>query len=349
MGDLIMTTPAMRALKETFPQARLSLLTSPAGAIISGLIPEVDETIVYKAPWMKLNELLESRDDRRMIEYLRGFHFDAAVIFTVYSQSPLPAALLCYLAEIPLRLAHCRENPYELLSHWIPEKEPSLERHEVRRQLDLVAAIGAETEQEQLGLSVPDAAYRSISRRLKRLNVDDGRLLAVVHPGASAPSRRYPAESYGRALSILLNRWSLDVIFTGLPSEVELIRSIQKIIPFPTHSLAGELDCEELAALIDSANVLISNNTGPAHIAAATNTPLVDLYALTNPQHTPWQVPHRVLFYDVPCKYCYKSICPEKHHDCLRRVTPEEVAFAAEELLSGRMIQEGEENVYAGH
>jgi ADP-heptose:LPS heptosyltransferase len=85
--------------------------------------------------------------------------------------------------------------------------------------------------------------------------------------------------------------------------------------------------------LIARATLLISNNTGPVHVAAAVGTPVVDLYALTNPQHTPWGVRHRVLNHDVPCKYCYKSICPEGHHHCLRLVRPEQVVGAAIELL----------------
>ena len=80
----------------------------------------------------------------------------------------------------------------------------------------------------------------------------------------------------------------------------------------------------------------MSNNTGPVHIAAALGTPVVDLYALTNPQHTPWKVRCRVLFHDVPCRYCHKSVCPSGHHDCLRRVSPETVAEAACQLLAGR-------------
>jgi ADP-heptose:LPS heptosyltransferase len=85
--------------------------------------------------------------------------------------------------------------------------------------------------------------------------------------------------------------------------------------------------------VLKAAPLLISNNTGPVHIAAAMGTPVVDIYALTNPQHTPWMTPNRVLNFDVPCKYCYKSICPEGHHDCLRKVPPEAVVRAGEELL----------------
>jgi ADP-heptose:LPS heptosyltransferase len=88
-----------------------------------------------------------------------------------------------------------------------------------------------------------------------------------------------------------------------------------------------------LAAVLTRASLLISNNTGTVHVAAAVGTPIVDLYALTNPQHTPWQVPHRVLFHDVPCKYCYKSVCPEGHHHCLRLVNPDQVLQAVTELL----------------
>ncbi len=94
-----------------------------------------------------------------------------------------------------------------------------------------------------------------------------------------------------------------------------------------------DLSLGELIALIEAAPLLISNNTGPVHMAAALGTPVVDLYALTNPQHTPWQVSHRVLSHDVACKYCYKSICSEGHHHCLEKISPTEVVNAACELL----------------
>jgi ADP-heptose:LPS heptosyltransferase len=98
-------------------------------------------------------------------------------------------------------------------------------------------------------------------------------------------------------------------------------------------SLAGDLNLAELSALIERSPLLISNNTGPVHIASALGTAVVDLYALTNPQHTPWKVSSRVLFHDVPCKYCYKSVCPEGHHRCLSGVKPATVFEAASQLL----------------
>lgn len=97
--------------------------------------------------------------------------------------------------------------------------------------------------------------------------------------------------------------------------------------------LSGALELGELAALIQRARVLVSNNSGPVHLASALGTPVVDLYALTNPQHMPWQTPHRVLYHDVPCRWCYRSVCAEGHHACLVGVSVDEVVSAVLELI----------------
>jgi lipopolysaccharide heptosyltransferase II len=256
------------------------------------------------------------------------------VIFTVYSQNPLPAAFLCYLADIPLRLAHCRENPYQLLTDWVKDPEPEqTTRHEVRRQLDLVAAVGYATVDERLSFQVPAGARQQVARLLDEIGLDRSSPWVVVHPGASAPSRRYPPESFASAADGLAREDGWQVVFTGSEAECELVEQVRGAMGAPSWSLAGRLDMAGLGALLDLAPLLIANNTGPIHVAAAVGTPVVDLYALTNPQHTPWGVPHRVLSHDVPCRYCYKSVCPEEHHNCLRGVTPREVVTAARELI----------------
>ena len=327
IGDVLMSTPAMRACRDS-SGCRVTLLTSQAGAVAARYVPEVDEVIRFAAPWMKV---AAPDSDEALLGELRSRRFDAAVIFTVYSQNPLPAAYLCYLAGIPRRLAHCHENPYHLLSDWIPDPEPASRiRHEVQRQLDLVGAVGAKTSDERLSFFVPPAAHEKVQRMLEPLPAP----VVVVHPGASAASRRYPPEQYARAVDMLIEKTGCVAIFTGDAAEASLIDTVRGAMRAPTDSQVGQLDLGELGALIAQADLLISNNTGPAHIAAALGTPVVDLYALTNPQHTPWQVPNRVLFHDVPCRNCYKSVCPAGHHDCLKRVPPERVAAAAMELLS---------------
>jgi lipopolysaccharide heptosyltransferase II len=334
LGDVLMTTPAIRALKAGLPGRRITLLTSASGAEAARYVPDIDFVIRHDAPWVKRPACNDAAADRALVEALAAARFDAAVIFTVYSQSPLPAALMCRLAGIPLTLAHCRENPYDLLTDWVPETEPAKRvRHEVQRQLDLVATVGAAAGDDRMSFVVPPPDDAAIDGLLQCLGVALEAPLIAVHPGASAASRRYPADSFSAAVRDLVQRRDARIVVTGSANERELAERVCAGGGPRARNLAGRLGLGGLAALIARADVLISNNTGPVHVAAALGTPVVDLYALTNPQHTPWRVPNRVLFRDVPCRYCYKSVCPEGHHQCLRGVTPAEIVSAVEALL----------------
>jgi lipopolysaccharide heptosyltransferase II len=334
-GDVLMTTPALRALRTTHPD-RLTLLTSPSGAAIASLLPELDDVIVYEAPWMKSStEEPDPTVDLAFIDRLRKEQFDAAAIFTVHSQSPLPAALLTYLAGIDRRLAHCRENPYQLLTDWVPDPETDQPlRHEVRRQLDLLAQVGIAAADEHLSLHVPDVASRAVRSRLARLGLGPRDPWIVVHPGATAPSRRYPPAAFGVVIRELHARTGWPILLTGDPSERDLAEDVRTAAGGLGTSLAGDLSIGELAALIAIAPLILTNNSAPAHIAAAVGTPVVDLYALTNVQHTPWAVPSRVLSVDVPCRGCRRSVCPLGHNRCLHGVDPTAVVDAVLDLAA---------------
>jgi ADP-heptose:LPS heptosyltransferase len=344
MGDVLMTTPAIRALKEMptgigEPTAarRITLLASRSGARVARYVPEIDAVLAYHAPWMKASAPLAPGVHRSFVAKLQRARFDAAVIFTCYSQSALPAAMLCALAGIPLRLAHCRENPYALLTDWLAEKEPhDGVRHEVQRQVDLVRSIGARPGDARLSLRIPDRKHRAVAAKLARLGLPraSSNLIPayfVLHPGATAPSRRYAAERFAVVARRLIEELQVPVVVTGDASERELAAAIAVVAGPDAINAAGVLSLGEFASAIAGAALLISNNTGAVHIAAALGVPVVDLYALTNPQHTPWMVPHRILNRDVVCRYCYKSVCPERTGACLD-VPPEEVVQAARSL-----------------
>jgi lipopolysaccharide heptosyltransferase II len=268
-----------------------------------------------------------------MRERLAVLGFDAAVIFSVYSQNPLPAAMLCHLADIPRRLAHCRENPYHLLTDWVAECEPQQgTRHEVERQLALVAHVGAVTDDTHMRFTVRKTDEATLARKLTERGIELHAPFLMMHPGATAASRRYPPERFAAAAQALAATTGWPVAVTGSASEAALCARVSAngadIV-----DLAGALELGELAALVRHARALISNNSGPVHIASALNTPVVDLYALTNPQHAPWRTPHRVLFHDVECRWCYRSVCPQGHHACLLGVDVQEVVDATLDLL----------------
>jgi lipopolysaccharide heptosyltransferase II len=335
LGDVLMCTPAMRSLRQAVPGRTLTLLGSPSGAAALPFIPELEDAIAWQAPWSNGAPRPQAHTDGlALIGALATRAFDAAVIFTTYTQSALPAALLCQLAGIPLRLAHCRENPYGLLTDWIPDPEPAtIVRHEVQRQLALVQRVGCRSAAPGLSF-VPRLEDVAATRaRLGAAGIAPDQPYVLLHPGASAASRRYPAGHWAQVLRLLAHDPQLPLVLTGNASESELVDQIQFASAVPAISLAGRLTLGELGAALQRAAVVVTNNTGPAHIAAAVGTPVVDLYALTNPQHTPWHVRSRVLFHDVPCRFCYKSTCPEGHQACLAGVAPERVAAAVRELL----------------
>lgn len=299
MGDVLMTSPAFKALKKQNPKRKITLLTSSAGAKIARFIPEVDNIITFDAPWVKNENIHTPLSIFNLVKKLRKFKFDASIIFTNFSQTALPAAQICYLSGIPRRLGYSRENPYQLLTDWALDKEPlTFVRHGVLRQLDLVKLTGADTQDKSLSLKIPRISYQKLFKKLEKEKIDLNKPSVIMHPGVSEKKRQYPVNLFALAAEKIAKS-GFQVILTGLESEGKeadiILRSSKG-----TFSLAGKLEIDELAALIEKAKLLIANNTGPVHIASAVNTPVVVLYAKTNPEHTPWKVKHKVLYFDVP-------------------------------------------------
>lgn len=323
IGDVLMTTAALDAIGQN--GRHLTLLTSLAGAQIARLVPAINDVIAFAAPWMKGNGPSSPASDRALIAELARLRFDAAVIFTVFSHTPFPAAVFARLAGIPRVLMHARERGHDLASDIVEETEPEKGiRHEVQRQLDLVGQVGWQPHRIRLTL-VPGKAAQGRADRI----APAGRPWAVIHPGAGAPSQRWPAGHFVRAIEMLAVEHGWQLVLTGGPDEAALCEDIAAHSGGAARNIAGQLDLETLAALIGRAPVVITNNTGPAHLAAAMGTPVVVPYALTSPQNTPWKVPRRVLRNDVACRWCHSSTCLADHHLCMKGIEPERVVSAA--------------------
>jgi ADP-heptose:LPS heptosyltransferase len=299
MGDLIMSGPAIRALKESFG-AKITMLTSSMAKGIVKHMPEIDDAIIFDMPWVKTddNPDLESFDN--IVDLIKQRQFDAAVIFTVYSQNPLPTAMLAYLAGIPKILAYCRENPYHLINNWVPDEEPyTLIKHQVQRDLDLVATIGAFTTNEVLKIKVDEDLWPTVAGKLRETGVNIDKPWLLTHAGVSEVKREYPLENWVVAGKQLIEN-GYQLVLTGSKVERQLTDELQKQIGTGSFSTGGLFSIEEFVCLVKHAPVIISVNTGTVHIAASVGTPVVVLYAQTNPQHTPWGVLNKVLEFAVP-------------------------------------------------
>src|SRR5947209_6470175 len=358
LGDVLVTTPAIHAIKQSLPMlargvpgANLTLLAGPVGAQAGRLNPDIDEVIVYEAPWMDPWHRLPQDADReqRMIATIKERGFDGAIISPSFRQGALPGPYLCYLAGIPLRVAASIDGPGSLLT--TRHKHPERMMHEVERGLDLVGAIGLGTGDLDLVLAVPDDARAGVADFLSahQIPLQRGfrrRPLIVVHPGCSMPARTYPWEMYAAVVDLLVERLDATVLLTGTEDEHALVARICARLDAAARtsvlSVAGMLPFPAFCALVEAADLVITNNTGPMHVTAAVKSPVVALFALTNPpeQWGPWRVPHRQLYHDVPCRICYSRICPYGH-ECLRLVTPRSVVDAAAELVGRRQYAVG--------
>jgi ADP-heptose:LPS heptosyltransferase len=337
LGDVLVTTPAIRALRRALPDAHLALLASPAGAQAGRLNPDLDEVIVYDAPWMDPWQTLPQDPARElaMVARLRAGAFDAAVIFGSFRQSSLPAAYLCYLAGIPLRLGASIDGAGSLLT--TRHKHPETPLHEAERGQDLLAAVGVPPIASPLVLALPEAARADRAGRSPWPTAPGPRV--VVHPGCSMPARTYPWEGFADIATRLARDLGAAVIVTGDRSERDLVERVAAAVPGDVRgrvaASAGALPFAGFCALVEQADLLVTNNTGPMHVAAALATPVVALFAWTNPPHQwgPWMVRHRLLMHDVPCKLCYARACPTNHL-CLAGISPRRVVAEAAALLA---------------
>jgi len=300
MGDLLMSTPAIAALKGSI-RCRITLLTSTKAAAVARLIPDIDHIIVADLQWMKLNADPGPLLLQNLIKLLTLQKFDGCVIFSVYSQQTIAAAMLAYLAGIPLRLAYSRENPYYLLTHWVPDPEPYFYiSHQVERDMDLVRMIGAVVQEKSLRIHLSDHSLTAAIVKASSRGINLLQPYIILHPGVSEDKRKYPEQLWVSVGQALVAIFGVPILITGSEQESALADGIATAIGNYATAVAGWFDLEEFGWVIKKALTLVSVNTGTIHLAAAIGKPLVVLYAQTNPQHTPWMVRCKILEYTVP-------------------------------------------------
>jgi ADP-heptose:LPS heptosyltransferase len=338
MGDLLMSVPAINALKQTF-KCKITVLTSSAGKDIAAYIPAIDQVIVYDVPWMKSSMESAPGDTWNVIELLKKNFFDGAVLFTVFSQNPLPTAMLAYLAEIPLRLAYCRENPYQLLTDWVPEIEPyEMVRHQVKRDLALVKHIGATADNDIISIAVPENAWERAQEKFANEGIDLKRQWVIFHAGVSEIKRKYPISDWVETARKVRSAFNCQIVLTGLAHEKPLTENIRSQSGPDVFSLSGALPLDEFIMAIRNSSLVVTVNTATAHIAAATSTKVIVLYAMTNPQHTPWKVEGCVMPFSVPEELKSKNevlrfVDKEYFPATYLKVSPDDIVEAAEKLF----------------
>lgn len=311
IGDVVMTGPVFRALREALPESRLTLLASPGGAQAAPLLPWLDDVIAERVLWQDLGNLgFDPARERALIARLQERQFDAAIILTSFSQSPHPPAFIARLAGIPLRLGASKESTAGLLTHAPPS--PPDEIHQVERNLQLIEAVGFPVADRRLSVRIPAEAAASAARLLAGEGLGLGQPFILLCPWASCQARTYFPGRFAAAARELAGKTGWPVVVSGAPRDRERSDAILAGLGAQAIDLVGRTTVPELAALVASARLVLANDSLPMHLADALQTPAVILYSGTEleSQWAPRHGPHRLLRRPTPCSPCYAFTCP---------------------------------------
>lgn len=322
LGDVVLCGPALRALRRAAPRARLDLLAAPAGAAAAPLLPEVDAVLLASVSWQQIDPAaIPADDDLALVRRIADGRYDAAIILTSASQSPWPAGYLCRLAGVPVRVGTSAEFGGAGLTHWVPAPPDGL--HQADRALHVLRRVGVPPMETSLRLRIPPAARQVARRMLAAAGVAVGEPYVLLLPGASCPSRRYPADRF-RTVVALLAQEGARVVVAGPAREAPLLDEVAA--GSPDAVAAAGFDVPALAAAVADADVVVCNNSGGTHLADALGRPVVVLFGGTErvPEYAPRFFRSAVLRIPTVCSPCRQLSCPYEL-ECLD-LPPEEVA-----------------------
>ena len=327
IGDVVMAMPVATALKRSFPGAWITWAAQfPAAQLLSGH-PGIDEVVTVRRPRGGgiPAALFYLREWIRLAPLLRGGHFDVAVDL----QGLLKAALLGRLAGAPRRLGFADERR-ELNRRINNVAVRASAVHAVDRYLEMAKVLGAEPYPVEFGLPISPQAEASVDELLDGEGAGEQPLVGLL-PFASDAHKCWPGGRFAQ-LAQRLSRKEIRCVIVGGPPDAAASDAITETAGAGTISCAGRTDLPQLAALLRRCSLVIGNDTGPLHVAAAVGTPVLGLYGATDPEKVgPYGWVDRVLLHRQPCWPCgRKPTCTDS--PCMMAISVEEVVARAREM-----------------
>jgi heptosyltransferase-2 len=324
VGDAVMSLPALRALRERFPRAQISILAKPWVADLYGREPFCDRLIPYEAPDLQAKW--------RAAGELRAQDFDCAILL----QNAFEAAAIAWAARIPERIGYARDGRSPLLTHAIAvPRRGEIPRHERFYYLELLRRAGiidAMPENDSIRLDGAASAREAGARRFGELGM--GEVVIGVSPGAAyGTAKRWLPERFAESADRVAGEIAASIAVFGSKTERELCGQVTAALRAHAHNFAGETSLGEFIQMAAACRVYLTNDSGAMHIASALGVPTVAIFGATDDLGTgPTGPLARVVREPVECSPCLKRECPIDHR-CMTRVESSRVAETALALL----------------
>ncbi len=335
IGDVVFTTPAIRALRQHFPHAHLSYVVEPAAAPVVNRNAHLDDVIVAPRA-VGLSGLLH---DIALGRRLRRERYEVAIDF----HGGPRASLLTWLSGAPTRIGYQVIGRSWMYTQRVERPRRLRPRHSVENQWDLLRPLNISPPDRALlpvEMWTEETAARHVAERLARAGVNPSDAVVVVHVSAGNPFRRWPAGHFVQLVVSLVRSGGLRVVVTSGPSEHE---AAERVIAQARSALGdagssvlacGEFSLPELRALVERAALFIGGDSGPLHIAATSPVPIVGLYGPTLPERSaPWRDPRWTTMSvdagQLPCRPCDQRACAPGDFRCLSSIRPDQVLDAA--------------------
>jgi heptosyltransferase II len=329
LGDVVMSVPALRQLRCGFPQSHISVVTRAGSADIFLEADFVDDVLIANdSGW---------RSVRRQVREWRRRNFDLGVLL----QNAFQSAAISFLAQVRIRIGYKTDRRGALLTHAVQLPAWKNERHEIYYYLNLISEVerlagndrnSAQTDPD-FSVFVSEERKKGASEILQRHGIRPGLSLALLCPGSiNSRAKRWPAERYA-ALADLFSESGAQVALIGSVGETDVSRSVLVHARHQPIVLTGKTSVAEVTSIISLADILITNDTGPAHIGAAVGTPTLVVFGPTNPATTrPFAPNSEIIRVPPDCAPCMLRDCPIDHR-CMTAIEPREVFARAQRML----------------
>lgn len=329
LGDTVLTLPLLSEVKRRFPQSKLSLLCCRYAKELLGDHPAIDEIIIDE----------KRTSDRgclglwRKAKLLRTKRFTLALC----PHKSFRSGLLLFLAGIPHRVGFSQSGSAFLFHVRVKRRAQC---HDVERTLSILEGLGIRSEEcrRVLELPVTSARRQEVTRRLRSMGVNTSAMLVGLHPGSVWHTKRWSQEGFARLIGLLKERYACETLLFGGPEDAECVAAIQKLSGGCGLNLVNKITLSELPAALSLCSLLITNDSGPMHIAVARGVPVVAIFCATTPGlgFYPYSSNAVVLETDLSCRPCSSHggrRCPLGTEDCIRLIQPAHVMRAVEQLL----------------